>query len=172
MMLTDLWEQVEQHAPDEATPTWPPVLLSIAQQIARHGTARVAPLEGEPDNQYARRVERLAERFPRLPILPAEEDAYREAIETRSQQSPEFLQAYSKAGHMFQRRIREALEGHVLPGDQVQFAEGPTLHDALRDHLEWLEGEYHDETDGVTDWGRVRIKQAKLLLERHDDNCQ
>jgi len=171
MMLADLWEQVEKldDPAAEEPATWPPMLLTIAQQLARHGAARVPAMEGEPGSFYARRIEQLVRRFPRVPILPADEEAYKEAIEARSQGSAEFLQRYSEAGKLFHRRIRESLEGHVLPGDQAQIVEGSTLHVALREHVDWLKGEYADGDGVLTAWGKTRVKHAEILLDRHDD---
>ena len=171
MMLADLWEQVEEleDRTAEEPATWPPMLLTIAQQIARYGVARIRAMEDEPESRYAWRVEQLARRFPRVPILPAEEDVYKEAVEARSQRSAEFLQSFSKAGETLQRRMHEALEGHILPNAKSEIASGPKLHDALRDHIEWIKGEYANGDGGLTDWGKTRVKHAQILLDRHED---
>jgi len=46
---------------------------------------------------------------------------------------------------------------------------GPTLHEALRDHIAWLQAEYSEVNGDLTAWGKVRTKHAELLIDRHDD---
>ncbi len=46
---------------------------------------------------------------------------------------------------------------------------GPSLHQALRDHIAWLKEDYGDSNGEVSAWGKVKIKQVETLLDRHDD---
>ena len=50
-----------------------------------------------------------------------------------------------------------------------QHVAGPTLHDALRSYSRWLEAEYADPQRQVTAWGRTQMRQAGLLIDRHED---
>ena len=168
MMLSEVWERVEQDAGTEPV-TWPEEALHVAKQIARDGRALVPKREGEPNGLYLRRVSRLAERLPNIPLLPADEAAFRQAAEEESKSAAEFVALHEKASIAFRDRMHQAL--NKLPGSPGSplAVGGPTLHEALRDHMVWLKEEYGDSNGDVSAWGKVKIKQAEVLLDRHDD---
>ena len=168
MMLTYLWEYIEQHA--ATTPvTWPEEALEVAKQIAREGRVSIPRREQEPNSLYAGRVVRLAERFPKIPFLPADAEAFERGAEERSQSVAEFVQLYEKTSDAFRRRLRESAAKRSDSVSPEMPTGGPMLHEALRAHIVWLREEYADGNGSLTDWGKVKIKQAEVLLDRHDD---
>ena len=168
MMLSEVWERVEQDARAEPV-TWPEEALDIAKQIVRDGRATVPKRDGESNGLYLRRVSRLAERLPNIPLMPADEAAFRQAAEEGSRSAAEFVALHGKASEAFRDRMHQAMD--KLPGSSGSplVAGGPTLHEALRDHIAWLKEEYGDSNGDVSAWGKVKIRQVELLLDRHDD---
>ena len=108
MMLSEIWECVEQDADPESV-TWPEEALHVAKQIARDGRALVPKREGEPNGLYLHRVSRLAERLPKIPIMPADEAAFRQAAEEESKSAAEFVELYDEASQAYRNRMRQAL---------------------------------------------------------------
>jgi len=168
MMLAELWEHIEQNAGSEPV-TWPEEAMHVAKQIARDGRAAVPKREGEPNSLYLVRISRLAERLPGIRILPADEEAFRQAAEERSKSAAEFVTLFDKASDAYRRRLHQSLDKAVSLGSARLVASGPTLHEALRDHIAWLKKEYGDPGGGLTDWGKVKVKQTEALLDRHED---
>jgi integrase len=168
MMLSELWERVEQDARVEPI-TWPAEALHVAKQIARDGRATLPKREGEPDSLYLHRVIRLAERLPSIQLLPADEAAFRQAAEERTKSATQFVELYEHASDAIRRRLRHNLAREVGETRTQSVVGGPTLHQALRDHIAWVKDEYADSNGEVTAWGKVKIKQAEVLLDRHDD---
>jgi len=169
MMLVQLWEHVERQAADEAHATWPTEALDAAKQIARDGRVLLPRRDGEPNSFYMLRVKRLAERLPGIPLMPADEAAFREAAEEQARSTTEFVETYEKASDAIRQRLRHSL--HTMTGKPVNAAStgGSRLHEALRAHIEWLREEYSDADGTLTPTGKVRVKQAEMLLDRHED---
>ncbi len=165
-MLTKIWEDIESSATQEPA-TWPEGLLTIAQQVARHGKAVIAKLDGEPDSLYLVRVERLARRFGGVPLYPEDEESFREAAKSRARSSAEFLQHFDRAARALHDRMHGALEKFGGESPKGVDIGGPTLHEALRDHIAWLKQEYADDDGNLTAWGNVRVKHVEVLVERH-----
>ncbi|NQU23045.1 MAG: hypothetical protein HQ567_17345 [Candidatus Nealsonbacteria bacterium] len=153
MMLAELWRCVEQDASTEPA-TWPAEALHVAKQIARDGRASVPKREGEPNGLYLVRISRLAERLPSIPLLPADEAAFRQAAEERSTSATEFVTAYEKASDAIRRRFRQSVDKMAIAGE-AQPVGGPSLHQALRDHIAWLKKDYGDSNGEVSAWGKV-----------------
>jgi len=168
MMLAEFWQCVEKDTSAEPA-TWPEEALHVAKQIARDGRASVPKREGEPNGLYLRRVSRLAERLPGVPLMSADEAAFQQAAEEGSKSAAEFVALHEKASFAFRDRMRQAL--NKLPGasESPLAVGGPTLRGALRDHIAWPKEEYGDSNGDVSAWGKVKIKQAEVLLDRHDD---
>lgn len=169
MMLTELWEQIERTFFDGETVRWPDKILELAKQIARYGEARIPKRDDDSDSRYASRVASLAEWLPTARILPADPDAFRRGVDEQSKKGAEFAALYEKASDLARERMRQALTKWGGPAADSNIASGPTLHDALRDHIAWLKEEYADRDGSLTAWGKVRVKQAEVLLDRHDD---
>jgi hypothetical protein len=167
MMLVELWESVEEDAKTEPV-MWPAEALPIAKQIAREGRASVLRRENEPGSLYVYRVSRLAARLPRIPILPADKDVFQQAAESQEKSATEFVSLYEQASDAFRLRLHQSL-GQETERTAALVDDGPTLHEALRDHIEWLRSEYSGADGNITAWGKVKVKQAGLLLDRHDD---
>ena len=167
MMLVELWEYVEEDAKTEPV-MWPAEALPIAKQIAREGRASVLRRENEPGSLYVYRVSRLAARLPRIPILPADKDVFQQAAESQEQSATEFVSLHEQASDAFRLRLHQSL-GQETERTAALVDDGPTLHEALRDHIEWLRSEYSGAAGNITAWGKVKVKQAGLLLDRHDD---
>jgi len=168
MMLADLWEQVEQVAATEPV-RWPEEALEIAKQIARDGQAMVRKRTGEPDSRYASRVAALAARMPKVQLLPADADAFRQGLDEQSKSHTEFVELYEKVSDAYRQRLRASAAQWAGPLGDHPIVCGPTLHEALRDHITWLKEEYAGINGDLTAWGRVRIKHVELLLDRHED---
>ena len=168
MMLVQLWERVEQQADAEPV-TWPAEALHLAKQIARHGRATLPKRDGEPNSLYLHRVTRLAERLPGIPLLPADEAAFRQAAEESAKSMTEFVTSYEKTSDTFRRRLRQSLVNRVGNSPSTSESTGPRLHQALRDHIAWLKAEYSDSEGNITPSGKVKTKQVEILLDRHDD---
>jgi integrase len=168
IMLTELWEHVEQQANGEPV-CWPLEALQLATEIAREGRAVVPKRNGEPSTVYAHRMVVLSERLPGLRLVPADAGAFQEGVASQAKSSNEFVAAYENVSDAFRQRLREAATKWGGPGGGEPIVGGPTLHEALRDHIVWLKAEYSDANSDVTPWGKVRTKQAELLLDRHED---
>lgn len=168
MMLVQLWERVEQQAKVKPV-TWPAEALHLARQIARSGRATIPKRTGEPDSLYFRRVTRLAEQLQGVPLLPADETAFRQAAKDRAESMTEFVTSYEMASDVFRARLRQAVVhcGGAVP--DTEEASGPRLHEALRDHIRWLREEYSDAEGNLTLSGKVKTKQVEVLLDRHND---
>jgi len=168
MMLAELWERVEQDARAEPV-TWPEEALDLAKQIARGGRARIPKREGEPNSLYLYRVLKLAKQLPGIPLLPADEAAFRQAADERTRSATEFVELYEQASDAVRRRFRHNLGLEAAETAALEVAGGPLLHEALRDHIVWIKDEYADSNGELSDWGKVKVKQAEVLLDRHDD---
>lgn len=168
MMLADLWEQVERSASAEPV-AWPEEALEIAKQIAREGQVTLRKLDGETNRGYANRVERASRRLPTVRLLPADAEAFRLGVDEEAKSRAEFVGLYEKASDAFRERLRESSAKWGASAETKVAAVGPTLHEALHDHIAWLKDEYREASGDVTAWGRVRVKQAELLIDRHDD---
>ncbi|MCA9228783.1 MAG: hypothetical protein KDA47_24370, partial [Planctomycetales bacterium] len=73
-----------------------------------------------------------------------------------------------------ERRRQKELLDRIQRGsarDRVQPTQpsGPSLHEAMRDYVVWLKGEYAHPETGVTSWGRTLIKQVDSLIAHHED---
>lgn len=169
MMLSMLWEFVEQCAHDEPA-TWPPEELEVAKQVARSGRALLSKREGESNDVYASRVLALAERLPGIPLLPADAKAFREEVAVWSNWTTELAERHEQELVPVWQQLRQTA-AKLGGGFEAQPAagRGGTLHVALQDHMGWLKSEYAGADGVLTDWGAVRVKQVELLIDRHDD---
>lgn len=168
MMLGELWDFVEEHAGAEPA-VWPPETLGVAKQIARNGKACVPRHDGESNSVYASRVLALAQRLPAIPLLPADAEAFREELAVWSKSTAELDDRHEREFVPVWQQLRQTaakLGGRI---EAEPAGSSPMLREALRDHIEWLKSEYAGADGELTHWGAVRVKQAELLIERHDD---
>jgi len=164
MMLSQLWEHAERRV-GGGRAVWPEDLLEMARQIARDGIARIARREDEPADAYAMRFGKLRQQYPGVAISAADEVAFLQGAHACFSESQATYARFERFAGDIRQGYRETL------GDQAveEVAGGPMLHDALRDHIEWIKGEYAAGGGGVTPWGKTRVKHAEALLDRHDD---
>jgi hypothetical protein len=87
----------------------------------------------------------------------------------QSKSHTEFVELYENVSDAYRQRLRASAAKWAGPLDDHPIVCGPTLHEALRDHIIWLKEEYTGTNGDVTAWGKVRIKQVEPLLDRHDD---
>lgn len=169
MMLSLLWEFVERSAHTEPI-MWPPEALEVAKQLASHGRATLPKEEGESNDDYAIRVLALADRLPGIPLLPADAEAFREELAVWSNSTAELVERHERELVPVWQQLRQAA-ANLGGGFDARPAVvgGAMLHDAVRDHIEWIKSEYVDADGELTDWGVVQVKQAEVLIDRHGD---
>lgn len=161
MMLQQLWEYVERQA-GEGQAVWPSDILELAKQIARGDSAKLCKVDFEHPSEYAVRVARLQADLPMVPIHPDDEAAFnRGRAWSQSHAKSQIKSAIETAEKIYRPFI--SVFGST-PSE-----EGPALHEAIREHIAWLKEEYRDSEGSTTAWGRTRIKQVEILLDRHQD---
>ena len=149
---------ISRYAQDEPV-VWPDELLEIAREVARNGQAIVKKLPEESSSAYFSRCSVLAGELAF--IRPQDEATYRDgfhALKCDVQQMKE------ETAQILRNTLGQISDDKLLAG-------GPRLHDAMRDHIDWLKQEYKDPETEITDWGRMKVKQVKILLERHEDQA-
>lgn len=159
VMLQQLWEHVE-HQTGEGRAVWPADILELAKQIARGNSAKVRKVDFELANEYAVRVARLQAELPMVPIRPDDESAFR--------RGSTWSQSHARSQIESAKETAQKIYGPFISVfDAMPAEDGPALHEAMREHIAWLKEEYRDTEGNTSAWGRTKIKQVEILLERH-----
>ncbi len=167
LLLRQMWDSIEQSR--RSDPLWDDDTLTLAKLVAGGTThVHIPRIPEEEVVAYSQRVLRLRHVFPMLAILPELEYGAAFGVQLLSTLN----QAYQQADHSTdsQREARATAFGQRLsePLD-VPCDAGPTLHEAMRDFMRWLENEYSHPESGVTPWGRTQIGQVESLIAHHAD---
>lgn len=165
LIIRRLWDQTEAEAGEDDV-LWPAIWLAAAKSTAATGMPRadIPRIDGESAEEYAMRVGQARTSAPEIQFEATDERGNRlgRALWQSSAGTLSWLN-YVQNGQF------EVPEVYApVMGDQPT-ASGPTLHDALRDYVTWLEGEYADSTGTVTAWGRTQMRQVQTLVRHHAD---
>ena len=116
----------------------------------------------EDSTKYAIRVARLQRDLPTIPIYPEDEGDFERGKKWTLWQAQGSLIAAQEAGEKIYGPFIELF-------DDTPVCAGPMLHEAIRDHIAWLQDEYRVASGDISAWGWTRIKQVETLLDRHVD---
>lgn len=165
LLIRQLWDQVEATA--QAQPiNWPAELLAAAKAAAATGRA-VITLErsdGEDSGTYALRVADLRATMKDAHVEPADQHANRMGRHLW-QSGADMLRWINRVQT---GKFEVPARYSTVMGRENEVA-GPSLHEALRSYIVWLESEYADPDREVTAWGRTQIRQVGTLLDHHRD---
>lgn len=171
-LLRQMWERIDRAKP--ADPVWTEDTLDLARHIARgQPHIQMQHRENEDVVVYAERVHHLRNLFPMIAILPELNYEWAfgvqllGAMDKMAQHSePSFEKEHEKLGETFIELMRDGLRSN---GGPTLTHAGPTLHQAMRKHIVWLEHDYQHPEVGVTAWGRTQIKQVESLIAHHEN---
>ena len=192
--LQQLWNQIEQET-TVGNPLWDELTLEIAKQIAL-GEAKVqlAPLsDDEAATDYARRLQRIQNRFAFLRFAPTDEQRYAAGLGDKIRRGGTVLyDTDPEINELLNRRSNEWIKLPPLQpesptargGDPLTELfgasyqpltapnapkdDGATLHDAFEAYKNWIRNEYFDNsTQDVSEYGHTKLGQVDTLKDRH-----
>jgi hypothetical protein len=162
-LIRQLWDRLERQTVNPPA-VWSDEALAAAKAAAATGRAvlRPAPLDDEQCCAYVRRVAELKAAFEHVDVQPVDEQAYRlgSLLWQAGVDQAKWIN-YVQHGKF------ELPEFHAKILAQPQEVNGPTLHDALRSFIRWLQDEYADPEREVTAWGRTQIRRVGTLMDHH-----
>ena len=167
-LLRQIWNQIERLHPSQKT--WTDDTLDLAREVARgQSVIQVPRRSGEEDVPYAQRVHWLRTCFPMLALVP--EPHYGAAFGVQLLSAMDRMLAIPTDEFIAgQRAESTALLGELFNDNSLP-ATGPTLHQALRAFISWLEKRYQHPEAGITGWGRTQIKQVESLIAHHQNQA-
>ena len=167
-VLRLMWERIEESGEGDAL--WNEETLDLAKLVAR-GVVHFH-LPRHPDEgvvPYVQRVNRLRRIFPMLALLPELEYGSAFGFQLLDTLEKSFLAAETAIDAQREADVA-ALRQQLSAGPTTPIVDnGPMLHAAMREYIEWLKIEYSNPEAGVTAWGNSQIGQVESLIAHHRD---
>ena len=167
VVLRTLWERIENQCTD-ARPLWDEASLGVAKAIASGRSSMDVPFEDDSESPaaYAARIHRLQRDYPMLMFIAVDGETYDAGVRQNE------LLAHSFRQNAMNVRVMQEILVRDLTGqpDALRSTGGPTLHEAMREYVGFIEREYFSpEHDRITDWGRTQVRQMEALIRHHPD---